>query len=107
MMRTPLRRCPGPLLCLALLSPLPSAPADESPREKKVSASLRPFAEKQPLAGAVVLVANKDKTLALEAVGYSDVENKTPMKTDALFWIAPQSKPITAAAVMLLVDDGK
>jgi CubicO group peptidase (beta-lactamase class C family) len=92
----------------ALLSLLAVAPADEAPKDKKsLAAALQPFVEKQTLAGAVVLVANKDKTLALEAVGYADVENKTPMKTDALFWIASQSKAITAAAVMLLVDDGK
>ncbi|MCE9563073.1 MAG: beta-lactamase family protein [Planctomycetes bacterium] len=54
-----------------------------------------------------MLVANKDKILALEAVGYADVENKTPMTTDSLFWIASQSKPITATALMLLVDEGK
>ena len=29
------------------------------------------------------------------------------MPTDALFWIASQSKPITAAALMMLVDEGK
>ncbi|MFO0953835.1 MAG: serine hydrolase domain-containing protein [Isosphaeraceae bacterium] len=29
------------------------------------------------------------------------------MKTDALFWIASQSKPITAAALMMLVDEGR
>jgi CubicO group peptidase (beta-lactamase class C family) len=96
------------LSCLALLALLPAAVADDSSKEKKsVAASLKPFVEKQTLAGAVVLVADKDKTLALEAVGYADVENKKPLKTDALFWIASQSKPITAAALMILVDDGK
>ena len=29
------------------------------------------------------------------------------MRTDCVFWIASQSKPITAAAVMILVDEGK
>jgi CubicO group peptidase (beta-lactamase class C family) len=29
------------------------------------------------------------------------------MTTDALFWIASQSKPITAVALMMLVDEGK
>ena len=45
--------------------------------------------------------------LSLEAVGFADVAAKTPMRTDALFWIASQSKPITAAALMMLVDEGK
>jgi len=35
------------------------------------------------------------------------VAAKKPLKTDAVFWIASQSKPITATALMMLVDDGK
>ena len=70
-------------------------------------AALRPYIERKEVAGAVVYVGSKDKTLSLEAVGFADVEAKTPMKTDALFWIASQSKHITAAAVLMLVDEGK
>ena len=55
----------------------------------------------------MTLVASKDKVLSLEAVGCADVAAKRPMQTDCLFWIASQSKPITAAALMMLVDEGK
>ena len=68
---------------------------------------LQPFVENHSLAGAVVLVADKDKVLTLEAVGFADVAAKKPMTTDAVFWIASQSKPITAVALMMLVDEGK
>ena len=54
-----------------------------------------------------MLVASRDNLLSLEAVGYADVGAKTPMKTDALFWIASMSKPMTATALMMLVDEGK
>jgi CubicO group peptidase (beta-lactamase class C family) len=54
-----------------------------------------------------MLVANKDAVLSLEAVGWSDIAAHTPMRADALFWIASQSKPMTAAAFMMLVDEGK
>ncbi|HEV3027613.1 MAG TPA: serine hydrolase domain-containing protein, partial [Planctomycetota bacterium] len=53
------------------------------------------------------LVATKDKVLSHEAVGFMDVKAQTPMRPDALFWIASQSKPITATAVLMLVDEGK
>ncbi len=59
------------------------------------------------LAGAVTLVANKDKVLSLEAVGFADIAAKTPMRTDDLFWIASMSKAMTATALMMLVDEGK
>jgi CubicO group peptidase (beta-lactamase class C family) len=73
----------------------------------KIAAALQPFVDNHLLAGAVTLVADKDKILDLEAVGYADIAAGKPMQTDCLFWIASQSKPITAAALMILVDEGK
>lgn len=60
-----------------------------------------------PSRGAVVLIANKDKILDLEAVGYADVAAKTPMRTDSLFWLASMTKSFTTTCLMMLVDDGK
>jgi CubicO group peptidase (beta-lactamase class C family) len=94
------------LLIAVLPGALLSARAQET-SDKKIAAALQPFVESHSLAGAVTLVANKDKVLSLEAVGYSDVAAGKPLKPDALFWIASQSKPITAAALMMLVDEGK
>ena len=102
-----------PLLAILLLAAIASPPtlvfADEAPSTsaKGVAAVLQPFVDRHALAGAVTLVADKDKVLSLEAVGYADVAAKKPMRTDALFWIASQSKPITATALMMLVDEGK
>ena len=72
-----------------------------------VAAVLVPFVESNSLAGAVTLVASKDKVLDLSAVGYADVGAKKPMETGDLFWIASMSKAMTAAALMTLVDEGK
>src|SRR5205823_14015705 len=68
---------------------------------------LQPYVTAGTLAGAVTLVASKDKLLDLEALGFADIVAKKPMQTDDLFWIASQSKPITATALMILVDEGK
>lgn len=87
------------LLCLVCL-PL-------SAGETPLSGAVQPFVDREELAGAVMLVATRDRVLTVEAVGFRDVAPKQPMPKDALFWIASQSKPITAAAVMLLVDEGK
>ncbi|MCA9059174.1 MAG: beta-lactamase family protein [Planctomycetaceae bacterium] len=76
------------------------------PREAVVQA-VQPFVERQELAGAVMLVANREEVLLEVAVGHADREAPRAMETDALFWIASQSKPITAAAVMMLVDEGR
>lgn len=72
-----------------------------------IDTALIPFVESNSLAGAVTLVASKDKILDLSAVGYADVATKKPMETGDLFWIASMSKAMTAAALMMLVDEGE
>src|SRR5438067_10873617 len=92
------------LLVAIAVAPLP-ARADDPPA-KSIAAVLQPFVDSHSLAGAVTLVADKDKVLSLEAVGFADVAAKKSRPTDALFWIASQSKSTTAAASMMLIDDG-
>ena len=72
-----------------------------------IAAVLQPLVNNGTMAGAVTVVATKDKVLDLETIGYADVANKKPMAADTLFWIASMSKPITATALMMLVDEGK
>jgi CubicO group peptidase (beta-lactamase class C family) len=94
------------LLAAAHFAALP-AYAGDLPPAPSITAALQPFVDTHALAGAVMLVADKDRVLSLEAIGYADVANNRPMRTDALFWIASQSKPITATALMMLVDEGR
>jgi CubicO group peptidase (beta-lactamase class C family) len=56
--------------------------------------------------GAVGLVARGDD-VEVVAVGSVDVEGTAPMTRDAIFRIASVSKPVTAAAVLALVEDGR
>jgi CubicO group peptidase (beta-lactamase class C family) len=83
------------------------APAFAAETSPVIAPVLQPFVDRHALAGAVTLVASKDQVLDLEAVGFADIGANKPLHTDALFWIASQSKPITAAAFMMLVDEGK
>jgi len=76
-------------------------------RFKSIARSLRPFVDSHTLAGAVTLVASRDGILSLEVVGFADIAAGRPMQKDSLFWIASMSKPMTAAALMMLVDEGK
>lgn len=79
--------------------------AQEKPQP--LAPRLQQFVEDRVLAGAVTLVASRDQVLDVSTVGFADVAAKKPMTPDALFWIASMSKPITAAALMILVDEGK
>jgi CubicO group peptidase (beta-lactamase class C family) len=91
------------VLLIAILTHTVCSAAEPS----EIGKALQPFLDRHELAGAVALVASKNAILSLEAVGYADIAAKTPMHTDALFWIASMSKPIAAAALMMLVDEGK
>src|SRR4051812_28983001 len=71
------------------------------------AAAVQPFVDGHFLAGAVTLVATSKTILSYEGVGFMDLASQTPMRSDAVFWIASQSKPITGAALMILVDEGK
>ena len=72
-----------------------------------LSASIQPYVDRKEIAGAVMFVANKEGVLAAEAVGWADIEAGRRMTTDTIFWIASQTKPITAVALMMLAEHGK
>jgi CubicO group peptidase (beta-lactamase class C family) len=72
-----------------------------------IASIIQRFVDHHAIAGAVLLVATKDKVLTFQAVGFSDLKTNKPMATDDLFEIASMSKPIAATAVMMLVDEGK
>src|SRR2546426_4385013 len=68
---------------------------------------MREFVEKKEIAGAVVLVATRDGVQHVETIGKADIEKNVPMTTEAIFWIASMTKPVTATAIMMLQDEGK
>jgi CubicO group peptidase (beta-lactamase class C family) len=104
-----LRCCILLTFSLALKSGITALRADEPAAKSggKIAAKLQPFVDEHTLAGAVTLVANKDRVLDVETVGWADIAAKKPMQPDNLFWIASMSKPITCTAMMILVDEGK
>jgi CubicO group peptidase (beta-lactamase class C family) len=59
------------------------------------------------LRGAVVLVARRGQIAVHEAVGWRDKEKRLPMQKDTLFHVASNTKPVVAAAVLMLVQEGK
>lgn len=77
-------------------------------REKlaEVPKVMEQFVREKQIAGAVTLVATRNQFVQLEAVGEADIAQHVPMKTDAIFWIASMTKPVTAACVLMLQDQG-
>ena len=56
--------------------------------------------------GAVWLIAQGDD-VAVDTVGVSSIGGTVPMRRDTIFRIASMTKPVTAAAVLMLVEEGK
>ncbi|MFJ4947792.1 serine hydrolase domain-containing protein [Streptomyces sp. NPDC088760] len=64
------------------------------------------YVEDGSVPGAVALVARGDD-VEVVAVGHHDTAGSVPMARDSLFRIASLTKPVTAAALLMLVDDGR
>ena len=69
--------------------------------------TLQAFVDLDQLGGAVVALADADGVRTVGACGYANRETQLPMTEDSLFWIASMTKPITAVAAMMLVDEGQ
>lgn len=70
-------------------------------------ASIRGAVDAGLLSGAVTLVWQAGEVLQVNELGYRDVEARLPMQRDTLFRIASMTKPVTVAAAMTLVDEGR
>jgi CubicO group peptidase (beta-lactamase class C family) len=55
----------------------------------------------------VAIVASKDRVLYHNAFGLQDVGKAKPMQKNSIFRIASMTKPVTSAATMLLIEEGK
>ena len=76
-------------------------------RLARIDAALQPYIDNKQLAGAVVAIARKNKTVYMKSFGLADIEANKPMKNDHIFRIASMTKPVTSVAVMMLYEEGK
>jgi len=73
---------------------------------KRMRQDLARHVDAGELCGLVALVSRAGET-RVEAIGTMAIGGTAPMARDTIFRIASITKPITAAAAMALVDDGK
>jgi CubicO group peptidase (beta-lactamase class C family) len=59
------------------------------------------------LSGAVAAVWKDGEVVHLDTVGRRDIARGLPMERDTLFRIASMTKPITSAAALMLMEEGK
>jgi len=109
-----------PLLVGLLFGPVPARAVADDPVASRpedvglnssvlarVKPTLQQFVDDGKVAGAVAVVARRQKVVLHEAVGWRDIEGQKPMQRDTLFRIYSMTKPITSVAVMMLVERGR
>ena len=90
------------------------APADSFPLTGEavpgmasVDAVISALMKKWEIPGGAVAIVKDGRLVYARGFGWADVQARQPAAPDALFRIASVSKPITAAAVLRLVEEGK
>ena len=68
---------------------------------------LQRYVDENRIAGAVALVLRDGKPAYERAVGWSDKEAGRKMTPDAIFRIASQTKAITSAGILMLMEEGR
>src|SRR3954454_25185563 len=82
-----------------------SAAASRHVRVSDLQSLVQSFVDAGDAPGVVALVARGDD-VDLVAAGSLDLDGGAPMTPDTIFRVASITKPITAAAVLLLVEEG-
>ena len=74
---------------------------------KYINTLMNEAVEKDSIAGGSVMVIHKGETVYQDHFGYADRASGMKMSGDNLFRLFSLTKPITAAAAMLLLERGK
>ena len=68
---------------------------------------MKQFMTEHNVPGGALAIVQDGKLVYSRGFGWADREGKEPVPPDALFRIASVSKPITAVAILRLVEQGK
>jgi D-alanyl-D-alanine carboxypeptidase len=90
------------VLCLLLLAAGPGR-AEEATVDAYIQAEMA----KRHIPGLSLAVVRDGKVVLTRGYGMANVEHGVPARPETAFQLASLSKPFTAAAVLLLVEDGK
>jgi CubicO group peptidase (beta-lactamase class C family) len=98
------------LLFLPGAEPVPVIAGSQAGREAQLASAVEVYrgaVARDELRGSVLYVAQRGQVVLHEAVGYKHHAYRLPMERDTLFRMASNTKPVVAAAVLMLVEEGK
>jgi CubicO group peptidase (beta-lactamase class C family) len=100
-----------PFLCLAASSLVACGSGDLETRLDDLETRLDALMETEMLAGqipgAAVAILKNGELLEAKAYGIAKLELEVPVSTHSVFELASLTKPLTAAAILMLVDEGR
>ncbi|MDQ3169985.1 MAG: beta-lactamase family protein [Acidobacteriota bacterium] len=94
------------LITLLFLT-LTAAPAAGQDGLARVDAYVTAEMARQKIPGLAVAIVRKGEPVKLEGYGFANVEHDVPVTPDTIFQSGSVGKQFTAAAVLLLVEEGK
>ena len=74
--------------------------------KEKLTACIERAVENREAAGINLMVLKDGRPLCYAEAGYADIESGRRIRRDSIFRLYSQTKPITAAAVLILADRG-
>lgn len=77
-----------------------------SERLERINEVMQRHIEAGSIQGAVTAVARRGKVVHLQAHGFMDVPNNTPMHDDNLFIMMSSTKPVLGVATMMMIEEG-
>jgi CubicO group peptidase (beta-lactamase class C family) len=96
-----------PLAAASLPTAKPEDVGLSSERLQRIHEMILRHIEAHDISGAVTIVARRGRVAHFEAHGLMDIASRRPMDKDALFRLASTTKPVTAAAVLILLEEGR
>ncbi|SDF96390.1 serine hydrolase domain-containing protein [Paraburkholderia phenazinium] len=73
-------------------------------RLAQLTAAMHAYVERGEVAGVVTLAWRHGEIAQFEPLGWRDDAEQLPMQRDTLFRIASMTKPVTSAAIMMLIE---
>ena len=97
-------------IILLFLQTIPPQAAAQTQQYQAQLAAFEEFVKTQMAADNVPglsIAFQKDGYVWAKGFGYADIENKTPAKAESMYRLASVTKPMTATAILQLVEKGK
>lgn len=98
---------PGFLPAQGLPAVAPESVGLSAVRLERIDSAMRRYVEDGLFPGMTVAVARKGRLAWLRSFGAAELEPLRPVEADAIFPIFSMSKPVTAVAALILLEEGR